>query len=182
MALVSKVGGAAGPLYGTAFLRASSALANKDEVSAADAAEALEAALGGVQQRGKAEPGDKTMVDALTPAVEAAKAAADADGTRGRRPPGRGRRRQGGRRGDGPAHGQEGAGQLPGRPGPGASGPRGHLHVPAPGRGGPHRGGGGLMVGLVLDLAQPGGRRRDGGARARHGRGGGRDGGRRGRL
>ena len=81
MALVSKVGGAAGPLYGTAFLRASTALADKDEVSPADAAEALEAALGGVQQRGKAEPGDKTMVDALTPAVEAAKAAADGDGS-----------------------------------------------------------------------------------------------------
>jgi dihydroxyacetone kinase-like protein len=77
MALISKVGGAAGPLYGTAFLRASSALQDKDEVSAADAAEALEAAL---KQRGKAEVGDKTMVDALEPAVEAAKEAA-ADGS-----------------------------------------------------------------------------------------------------
>jgi dihydroxyacetone kinase-like protein len=76
MALVSKVGGAAGPLYGTAFLRASSALQEKDEVSAEDAAEALEAALGGVKQRGKAELGDKTIVDALEPAVEAAKEAA----------------------------------------------------------------------------------------------------------
>ena len=76
MALVSKVGGAAGPLYGTAFLRASSALQEKDEVSAEDAAEALEAALGGVKQRGKAEPGDKTIVDALEPAVEAAREAA----------------------------------------------------------------------------------------------------------
>jgi dihydroxyacetone kinase-like protein len=80
MALISKVGGAAGPLYGTAFLRASSALQDKDEVSAADAAEALEAALGGIKQRGKAEVGDKTMVDALEPAVEAAKEAA-ADGS-----------------------------------------------------------------------------------------------------
>jgi dihydroxyacetone kinase-like protein len=76
MALVSKVGGAAGPLYGTAFLRASSALQEKEEVSAEDAAEALEAALGGVKQRGKAELGDKTIVDALEPAVEAAKEAA----------------------------------------------------------------------------------------------------------
>ena len=76
MALVSKVGGAAGPLYGTAFLRASSALQEKEEVSAEDAAEALEAALGGVKQRGKAEPGDKTIVDALEPAVEAAREAA----------------------------------------------------------------------------------------------------------
>jgi phosphoenolpyruvate---glycerone phosphotransferase subunit DhaL len=76
MALISKVGGAAGPLYGTAFLRASTALSDKEEVSADDAAEALEAALGGVKQRGKAEVGDKTLVDALTPAVEAAKEAA----------------------------------------------------------------------------------------------------------
>jgi phosphoenolpyruvate---glycerone phosphotransferase subunit DhaL len=76
MALVSKVGGAAGPLYGTAFLRASSALQDKEEVSPEDAAEALEAALGGIKQRGKAEVGDKTIVDALEPAVEAAKGAA----------------------------------------------------------------------------------------------------------
>jgi dihydroxyacetone kinase-like protein len=76
MALISKVGGAAGPLYGTAFLRASTALAGKEEVSAGDAAEALEAALGGVKQRGKAEVGDKTIIDALEPAVEAAKEAA----------------------------------------------------------------------------------------------------------
>jgi dihydroxyacetone kinase-like protein len=76
MALISKVGGAAGPLYGTAFLRASTALQGKNEVSAEDAAEAIEAALGGVKQRGKAEVGDKTIVDALTPAAEAAKEAA----------------------------------------------------------------------------------------------------------
>jgi phosphoenolpyruvate---glycerone phosphotransferase subunit DhaL len=80
MALVSKVGGAAGPLYGTAFLRASTALQDKDEISAEDAAEALEAALGGIKQRGKAEAGDKTIVDALEPAVEAARGAA-ADGS-----------------------------------------------------------------------------------------------------
>jgi dihydroxyacetone kinase-like protein len=80
MALVSKVGGAAGPLYGTAFLRASSALSDKEEVSAEDAASALEAALGGVKQRGKAEVGDKTIVDALEPAVEAAKEAASEAG------------------------------------------------------------------------------------------------------
>jgi phosphoenolpyruvate---glycerone phosphotransferase subunit DhaL len=75
MALISKVGGAAGPLYGTAFLEASKALADKDDVSAEDAAEALEAALGGLKKRGKAEVGDKTMIDALEPAVEAAKEA-----------------------------------------------------------------------------------------------------------
>ena len=76
MALISKVGGAAGPLYGTAFLRASTALSDKEEISAEDAAAALEAALEGIRQRGKAEVGDKTIVDALAPAVEAAKEAA----------------------------------------------------------------------------------------------------------
>ena len=76
MALISKVGGAAGPLYGTAFLRASTALGTEQEVSAGDAAEALEAALGGIKQRVKAEVGDKTIVDALAPAAEAAKQAA----------------------------------------------------------------------------------------------------------
>src|SRR3712207_3592497 len=76
MALVSKVGGAAGPLYGTAFLRASSAIQDMDEVSAEDAAKALEAALGGIKQRGKAEVGDMTIVDALAPAAAAAKEAA----------------------------------------------------------------------------------------------------------
>ena len=76
MALISKVGGAAGPLYGTAFMEASKALEDKDDVSAQDATEALEAALGGVKKRGKAEVGDKTIVDALEPAVEAAKEAA----------------------------------------------------------------------------------------------------------
>src|SRR4028119_2337832 len=75
MALIGKVGGAAGPLYGTAFLRASTALSS-EEVSPQDAAGALEAALGGIQQRGKAEVGDKTIIDALSPAVEAAKEAA----------------------------------------------------------------------------------------------------------
>lgn len=78
MALISKVGGAAGPLYGTAFLRASSAVSGKEELSPADAAEALEAALGGIKQRGKAERGDKTMVDALEPAAGAAREAASA--------------------------------------------------------------------------------------------------------
>ncbi|HEX5848129.1 MAG TPA: dihydroxyacetone kinase subunit DhaL [Rubrobacter sp.] len=76
MALISKVGGAAGPLYGTAFLRASTALGDREEISAEDAAEVIEAALGGIKQRGKAEVGDKTIVDALQPAAEAAKEAA----------------------------------------------------------------------------------------------------------
>jgi phosphoenolpyruvate---glycerone phosphotransferase subunit DhaL len=77
-ALISKVGGAAGPLYGTAFLRASTALSGKEDLSSEDMAEAVGAALSGVKQRGKAEEGDKTMVDALAPAAEAAKEAASA--------------------------------------------------------------------------------------------------------
>jgi dihydroxyacetone kinase-like protein len=70
--LISKVGGAAGPLYGTAFLRASTAVKDRAELAPADVTEALTAALGGVVARGKAEVGEKTMVDALTPAVTAA--------------------------------------------------------------------------------------------------------------
>ncbi|MGH3881502.1 MAG: dihydroxyacetone kinase subunit DhaL [Actinophytocola sp.] len=70
--LISKVGGAAGPLYGTAFLRASTALGDAAELGVTEVTEALKAALGGVVARGKAELGDKTMVDALDPAVRAA--------------------------------------------------------------------------------------------------------------
>src|SRR5215203_511420 len=77
MTLIKKVGGAAGPIYGTAFMEASKALGNKKEVSTEDAAEALQAALDGVKKRGKAEVGDKTIVNALEPAAEAAKEAAD---------------------------------------------------------------------------------------------------------
>src|ERR687894_2304205 len=78
MALMSKVGGAAGPLYGTAFLRAATALGDAAYIDAPTLAAALAAARDGIVARGKAEPGDKTMVDAWTPAVEAAeKAAAD---------------------------------------------------------------------------------------------------------
>ena len=79
MTLISKVGGAAGPLYGTAFLRAAAALGDAMEVEPAAFAGALLAARDGIVARGKAEPGDKTMVDAWTPAAEAAVAAA-ADG------------------------------------------------------------------------------------------------------
>ncbi|MFF2315060.1 dihydroxyacetone kinase subunit DhaL [Arthrobacter sp. NPDC058097] len=79
MALMSKVGGAAGPLYGTAFLRAATTLGDAANVDAAALAAALTAARDGIVARGKAESGDKTMVDAWTPAVDAAAAAA-ADG------------------------------------------------------------------------------------------------------
>ena len=73
MTLISTVGGAGGPLYGTFFLQAGMKTAGKMELSLADWTEALEAALNGVIMRGKAELGDKTMVDALTPAVAALK-------------------------------------------------------------------------------------------------------------
>ncbi|MBD1542014.1 dihydroxyacetone kinase subunit L [Arthrobacter sp. IA7] len=79
MALMSKVGGAAGPLYGTAFLRAATTLGDAAYIDAASLAAALAAARDGIVARGKAETGDKTMVDAWTPAVDAAAAAA-ADG------------------------------------------------------------------------------------------------------
>lgn len=73
--LISTVGGAAGPLYGTGFLRAAATVGDAKELTAQGATAALRGALQGVVARGKAEPGDKTMVDALTPAVEAAERA-----------------------------------------------------------------------------------------------------------
>jgi dihydroxyacetone kinase-like protein len=73
MALVSTVGGAAGPLYGTFFLQAGALTAGKTELSLPDWSAALEAAVNGVILRGKASPGDKTMLDALLPALEALK-------------------------------------------------------------------------------------------------------------
>jgi phosphoenolpyruvate---glycerone phosphotransferase subunit DhaL len=71
MALVSSVGGAAGPLYGTLFLQMGTAAAGKDELDLDGWTAAVEAAVKGVQSRGKAEPGDKTMIDALLPALAA---------------------------------------------------------------------------------------------------------------
>lgn len=69
--LISSVGGAAGPLYGTLFLRMGPALGPNADVDATTFAAALRAGVDGVVARGRAEPGDKTMVDALTPAVDA---------------------------------------------------------------------------------------------------------------
>lgn len=76
MTLLSTVGGAAGPLYGTLFLRMGTAFGDKKAVDPRELAEALAAGVQGVQDRGKAELGDKTMVDALLPAAEAMAAAA----------------------------------------------------------------------------------------------------------
>jgi dihydroxyacetone kinase-like protein len=79
MTLVSTVGGAAGPLYGTFFMRAGMAVDGKDELTPQDVVAMFDAALQGVVMRGKAELEDKTMVDALTPAVEALKESVAAD-------------------------------------------------------------------------------------------------------
>jgi phosphoenolpyruvate---glycerone phosphotransferase subunit DhaL len=75
MTLVSTVGGAGGPLYGTLFLQMGNSVSGKSELGADDWAGALEAAIAGVEARGKAEPGDKTMIDALVPARDALKTA-----------------------------------------------------------------------------------------------------------
>jgi phosphoenolpyruvate---glycerone phosphotransferase subunit DhaL len=76
MTLVSTVGGAAGPLYGTLFLAMAGTAGARDELTVGEWAATLRAGVAGVQARGKAEPGDKTMLDALLPAVEALDAAA----------------------------------------------------------------------------------------------------------
>jgi len=74
MVLIRSVGGAAGPLYGTFFLRAGAACEGKQELGPADVVAMFQAGIEGVQQRGKAVPGDKTMVDVLLPALAAMRA------------------------------------------------------------------------------------------------------------
>jgi dihydroxyacetone kinase-like protein len=75
--LISTVGGASGPLVGTAFLKASGAVAGRQDIDSAGLVDLLTAARDGVVLRGKAAVGDKTMIDAWTPAVDAASAAAE---------------------------------------------------------------------------------------------------------
>jgi len=77
MTLISKVGGASGPLYGTAFMRAGQAIAGKDEINSQDAVQMFDAAIQGIISRGKAAKGDKTMLDTLIPAFDAFKAAVE---------------------------------------------------------------------------------------------------------
>jgi phosphoenolpyruvate---glycerone phosphotransferase subunit DhaL len=79
--LVSTVGGASGPLYGTAYLRAAGTATGKQELSSTDVVAMLEAFLGGIVARGKAQTGEKTMVDALTPAISAARQSLDQGAT-----------------------------------------------------------------------------------------------------
>jgi dihydroxyacetone kinase-like protein len=76
--LVSKVGGASGPLWGTALRRAGRAVGSAQMLEGAQLVDALSAGLAGVVELGAAEPGDKTMVDALAPAIETLRAALDA--------------------------------------------------------------------------------------------------------
>ncbi|HWP62220.1 MAG TPA: dihydroxyacetone kinase subunit DhaL [Candidatus Binatia bacterium] len=78
MTLVSTVGGAAGPLYGTFFLQLGGATAGRAEIGPADLLAALDAGLAGIVRLGKAEPGDKTMLDALLPARDALRGAIEA--------------------------------------------------------------------------------------------------------
>jgi len=75
MTLVSTVGGASGPLYGTAFIRAGMAMADRYELTPAEVVVALEAALEGIMARGKAQRGEKTMLDALGPGIDVLKEA-----------------------------------------------------------------------------------------------------------
>lgn len=70
MTLLSTVGGASGPLYGTAYMEAGKILAGKTELTAEDFGAALQAAIAGIQRRGKAERGEKTMLDSLIPAYD----------------------------------------------------------------------------------------------------------------
>jgi dihydroxyacetone kinase-like protein len=75
MTLVSTVGGASGPLYGTAFIRAGMVLADRYELTPAEVVAALEAALEGIMARGKAQRGEKTMVDSIGPGIDVLKEA-----------------------------------------------------------------------------------------------------------
>jgi dihydroxyacetone kinase-like protein len=74
MTLVSKVGGSSGPLYGTAFMKAGMSIGAKTEIGLPEFLTALEAGIEGVKARGKATTGEKTMLDAMVPALEAMKA------------------------------------------------------------------------------------------------------------
>ncbi|MDU2064074.1 MAG: dihydroxyacetone kinase subunit DhaL [Sporomusaceae bacterium] len=79
MTLISTVGGASGPLYGTACLRAAAASQGKAALDSKDVASMLQAAIQGIKDRGKAQRGEKTMIDALEPAYEAFTAAMEAN-------------------------------------------------------------------------------------------------------
>jgi phosphoenolpyruvate---glycerone phosphotransferase subunit DhaL len=78
--LIKSMGGSSGPLLGTLFLRAGATVADKAELGPADVVALFQAGVEGMQQRGKAERGDKTMMDAWLPAVDAMRGALEAGG------------------------------------------------------------------------------------------------------
>jgi phosphoenolpyruvate---glycerone phosphotransferase subunit DhaL len=81
--ITSRVGGTSGPIWGTAFLRVGAAIGDKTQVTADDVIAALESAIAGIKQRGGAEVGEKTLLDALVPATEQLKTSLEAsDGSR----------------------------------------------------------------------------------------------------
>lgn len=82
MTLVSTVGGASGPLYGTAFMKAGGKMAGKAEVGLEDFLEMLNEAVEGIKMRGKSTTGEQTMLDAMVPALEAMRATAGTDSQR----------------------------------------------------------------------------------------------------
>lgn len=79
MTLISTVGGASGPLYGTCFMRMGAAVAAREELTTSELAHMLAEGMAGVVQRGRAVVGDKTMIDAWTPAIEALNQAVSAE-------------------------------------------------------------------------------------------------------
>jgi dihydroxyacetone kinase-like protein len=78
MTLVSTVGGASGPLYGTAFMKAGMVVKGKDELSEQDIINMFQEAIVGIQSRGKAVKGEKTMLDSIMPALDQIKASIEA--------------------------------------------------------------------------------------------------------
>ena len=70
MIITSRIGGTSGPIWGTAFLRAAVAIGDKQEIDAKDAINMLRAAIEGIKKRGQSDLGDKTLLDALIPAVD----------------------------------------------------------------------------------------------------------------
>ena len=148
MTLMSTVGGASGPLYGSFFLQLGNATAGKPDISVEDFAAALDNGVARVQGLGKAEPGDKTMLEALLPAQAAIHRAADEGESpvRGARCRGRGGR--GGRARHHPARRPQGPGQLSRGAQRGSPGPRCDLD-PSPAQGRRRR----LVPGIGGDTA-----------------------------
>ncbi|MEF2976077.1 dihydroxyacetone kinase subunit DhaL [Subtercola sp. YIM 133946] len=76
--ITSHIGGTSGPIWGTAFLRAGGSLKGNDDISGADAVAALRAAVEGIKKRGQSDLGDKTLLDALVPAIDTLEASLEA--------------------------------------------------------------------------------------------------------